>query len=356
MPKFLPREQGTSTRHYMIEEATMLAAIYRGFGAAHEVLKVENVVDVPPGPNEVRVRLYASGVNPSDVKNRSGKVMQTMPFDTIIPHSDGAGVVTDVGSGVLSDWVGQRVWVWNAQFKRAFGAAAQYVTLPLEQVVQLPDAASFQDGACIGVPVQTAYRAVTCGSSVEGKTVLIAGGSGTVGRYAVQIAKAKGAAKVIATVGKLERRASIEAAGADVVIDYHSDNLADQILDAAGGNKVDRVIEVEWGLNFSTDLNVIKPEGEIYVYGSAADMRPTITIQQMMMTGVTVHFRSVYLLPPAVRKQAIEDITTWLRCGTLNHEVGGVFSLQDVAKAHVAVETRAVPGHILLSGEGEKGL
>lgn len=327
----------------------MKAAVYRKFGSAEDVLKIVDVTDQPPARGEVRVRIHASGVNPSDVKNRAGVMSSTMPFEFVIPHNDGAGVVESTGDGVDPSLSGKRMWVWNAQFRRQFGTAAEYVTLPANQVVPLPDRVSFEEGACLGVPALTAYRAISCGQSVAGQTVFVAGGSGAVGRYAVQFARAKGAKRIIATVGDSSRASSVEKAGADLVLSYHGEDLARQILDANGGRGVDRIVEVEWGLNAELDLKIIRPEGEIYVYGSGAKMVPSISVQQLMMTGVTMHFRSVFLLPPEVRKSAIDAITDYLDEGVLTHEIASVLPFGEIAKAHNLVEKRSVRGRVIVS-------
>lgn len=325
----------------------MKAAFYENFGPARDVLRVDEVGLPMPAKGEVRVCLRASGVNPSDVKNRAGRMSSTMPFLRIVPHNDGAGDVEAVGEGVDSDLIGTRVWVWNAQFRRPFGTAATHVTLPAVQVVPLADTVSYIDGACLGVPAMTAHRALTCGSSVKGSVVLVSGGSGGVGRYAVQMAKLLGAAKVIATIGNLERRSSVEAAGADVVLDYRESKVAEAILDAAGG-RVDRIVEVEWGTNHALDIQVIKPEGEISVYGSASQMNPVVNIQQLMMGGITMHFRSVFLLPSDARQRAISDLTQWVTAGVLSHEVAEVLPLHEIATAHELVESRSAAGRVML--------
>lgn len=290
----------------------------------------------------------ASGVNPSDVKNRAGVVMPTMPFDFIVPHSDGAGVVERLGEGVPTHWLGKRVWVWNAQFRRPLGTAAESVTLPLSQIVELPDSIGFAEGASLGIPAMTAYRSVTCGASVAGQTVLVSGASGHVGRFAVQMAKALGAARVIATVGDPGKAQAVTAAGADALIGYRSSDRLQQIEAVAGVRGVDRIVEVEWGLNHGLDLSLIRPEGEIYVYGSAGSMTPPISIQQTMLAGVTVHFRSVYLLPETERSEGIRQLTRWLIEDQVTVPIGRRYDLKDIALAHEAVERRAVAGHVVV--------
>jgi NADPH2:quinone reductase len=326
----------------------MKAAVYRKFGAAHEVLAIEQLAERTPAAGEVKIALRASGVNPSDVKNRAGVVLNAMPYEFVVPHSDGAGVVCEVGDGVDQSWLDKRVWVWNAQFRRQFGTAAEFVTLPVDQVAELPERADFAMGASLGIPAMTAFRAVTCGTSIADANVLINGASGNVGRFAVQMAKLSGAKRVIALVGDPERAQHVHEAGADNVISYKDADRQQQIEALVGPRGIDRVIEVEWGSNFEFDLSVIRPDGEIYVYGSAAQMKPAISIQQLMLTGVTMHFRSVYLLPASVRRDAARCINTWLAGGLLNVPVVGTFSLDEVAGAHRAVEQRQMHGHVVV--------
>ncbi|CAM3940990.1 NADPH:quinone reductase [Bordetella muralis] len=326
----------------------MKAAVYRKFGAAHEVFAIEQFAPVKPAAGELLIAVKASGVNPSDVKNRAGVVMNTMPYEFIVPHSDGAGIVSEVGEGVDKSWLGKRVWVWNAQFRRQLGTAAQFVTLPVGQVAELPSRSHFAMGASLGIPAMTAYRAVTCGTPIADANVLVNGASGNVGRLAVQMAKLLGAKRVIGLVGDPQRAQHVHEAGADHVIGYRDDDREKQIEALVGPRGIDRIIEVEWGSNFEFDLSVIRPEGEIYVYGSAGQMKPAISIQQLMLTGVTMHFRSVYLLPESVRQEAAQRINIWLGKGLLNVPVVDTFSLEEIAEAHRAVEQRRVHGHVVL--------
>ena len=176
----------------MLRSAAMRAAYYERVGPAREVLTVGELPTPVPGPGEVRVRVHFSGVNPSDVKTRNGMRGGALPFPRIVPHSDGAGFIDAVGMGVDEARIGERVWLWNAGWKRANGTAAEYVTLPQEQAVELPAHIDLAAGACLGIPALTAYHAVACGGGVTDKTVLVAGGAGAVGHYAVQLAKSRG--------------------------------------------------------------------------------------------------------------------------------------------------------------------
>src|SRR5215467_7574049 len=196
----------------------MRAAYYDANGPAARVLHLGEVATPEPGPGEVRVRLAASGVNPSDVKSREGRTRK-IAFPRVIPHSDGAGVIDKIGAGVPQTRLGERVWTWNGQWKRPFGTAAEYITLPQSQAAKLPDAISFEAGACLGIPALTAWHAVDIAGTAKGTTLLVAGGAGAVAHYAIQFAKARGAT-VITTVSSPEKAQVARTAGADHTIDY----------------------------------------------------------------------------------------------------------------------------------------
>src|SRR5262245_55555947 len=171
-------------------EQAMRAAYYEKNGPARDVLSLGEIDTPKPGPGEVRVRLVASGINPSDVKSREGRTRK-IAFPRVIPHSDGAGTIDAVGDGVAASRVGERVWTWNGQWKRAFGTCAEHIVLPAALAVKLPAHIAFDAGACLGIPAMTAYHAVAVAG--DARTVLVSGGAGGVGHYAIQFAKARGA-------------------------------------------------------------------------------------------------------------------------------------------------------------------
>src|SRR5258706_322925 len=208
----------------------MRAAVYDHTGPAAEVLSLTELPTPTPGPHEVRVKMEWSGVNPSDVKTRSGVRSKTLPFPRIVPHSDGAGVIDLVGEGVDHARIGERVWLWNAAWNRPNGTAADYVVLPAPQAVRLPDGIDLAAGACLGIPALTAYHAVTVDGGVSGKSVLVAGGAGAVGHYAVQIARLQGAGRILASVSSAEKAALAPAAGADLAVDYPTEDLVERCL------------------------------------------------------------------------------------------------------------------------------
>ncbi len=326
----------------------MPAITYRHFGPAREVLTLEETTPQPPAPGEVTVDLHYSGINPSDVKARAGARagVTDLPWPVIIPHSDGAGVISALGEGVAADRLGQRVWVWNGQWQRAFGTAATQITLPEAQAVALPGDVSMQTGACLGIPGLTACHTVFAGGPVEGRTVLVQGAAGTVGLIAVQLAR-WGGARVIATArGEGIDRA--RAAGADAVVDFSQPDMAARLLAANDGAPMDRIVEVEFGLNADTDAAVIAENGHIAAYGSAARMVPEMPFYPLMFKAVTLEMVLVYILTPQQRAEAIARLHRALRAGAVDFPVDAVFDLADCAAAHEAVERGGRRGAILL--------
>ncbi|WP_147107678.1 NADPH:quinone reductase [Tateyamaria sp. syn59] len=321
---------------------------YSRFGSAADVLTLAELPTPDPAPGEVLVELSYSGVNPSDFKARGGTRpgVTRPPFDQIIPHSDGAGRVAAVGAGVPADRIGKRVWVWNGQWQRPFGTAATHICLPAEQAVDLPDDVTEQTGAVLGIPGLTAAQAVFGGGSVEGHTVLVQGGAGTVGLLAVQLAK-WGGARVIATAhGTGMDRA--RSAGADAVLDYADPHLGPAILDANGGAPIERIVEVELGHNIETDAEVVAPNGTIAVYGSALNMTPTLPFGPLLFKAATLDILLIYLLPKAQRDAAIAHLHRALSDDALFCPIAQTFPLAQTASAHEAVERGGRDGGILV--------
>lgn len=326
----------------------MKAVTYTAFGAASDVLTQQDVDSPKPGPGEVVVDLQFSGVNPSDVKSRVGSRPGVVKpaFPVIVPHSDGSGIISAVGDGVDTTRIGQRVWVWNGQWQRAFGTAAPHITLPAIQAVPLPDQIDMETGAVLGIPGLTACYAVFAGGDIAGQTLLVQGGAGTVGYLAVQLAK-WGGARVIATA----RGAGLERArqaGADAAIDYTSPDLAAQILAANGGAPVDRIIEPEFGPNIATSIEVIRENGRINAYGSAKDMTPVLPFGPLMFKAVTIEAVLVYILTPTQRADTVARLTRALNENALNCPIQQIYALSDCAAAHEAVETGNRTGAILI--------
>ena len=326
----------------------MRAISYTSFGKASDVLSLSEHETPTPAAGEVCVDLVFSGVNPSDVKARAGSRpgVTKPPFDRIIPHSDGSGVITAVGPDVDTGRIGQRVWIWNGQWQRAFGTAASQIALPESQAVALPDDVSFETGAILGIPGLTAAHTVFGGGDVEGQTIVIHGGAGTVGHLAVQLAKWAGA-HVIATAhgAGMER---CKKAGADIVLDYRTQNLADEILAANAGAPVPRIIDVEFGHNIETNTRVIAPNGTIAAYGSALNMTPTLPFYPLLFKAVTIDIVLIYLLSDAARQSAISHLHAALADRALACPVQAIFSLDETTAAHETVEVGGREGAILI--------
>ena len=328
----------------------MRAAFYERTGPAREVLTLGELPAPEPGPGEVRVRVAWSGVNPSDVKSRAGLRTKALPFPRVVPHSDGSGRIDRVGEGVDPARVGQRVWVWNAAWGRAEGTAAEYVALPAEQAVPLPEGVDLAAGACLGIPALTAYHAVTVDGGVEGRSVLVAGGAGAVGHYAVQLAKLKGARQVIATVSSPAKAELARAAGADLVVNYREEDFAARCMEATGGVGIDRVIEVDFAANVGADLAALRHEGAAVVYGSGAPEIP-VPFLPAILKNVLVRFFIVYNLTPEDRARAVADLTRLLEDDALTHNIAARLPLVQVAEAHELVEQGRAAGNVVLQVE-----
>ena len=322
----------------------MRAAWYEKNGPAAEVLKVGELPDPVAGAGEVRVRLHASGVNPSDVKARAGS--RPIRWPRIIPDSDGAGVIDQAGAGVDPKRIGERVWVFNGQWDRPLGSSAQYIALPTPLAVPLPAALSFEQGACLGIPVMTAHRCLFADGPVAGKTVLVTGGAGVVAHYAIQLAKWAGAT-VVTTVSSAAKAAHARAAGADIVIDYRSEDVVERIRATVGG--VDRVVDVNFGRNLPVTSKVLRPDAVIASYASMGDLEPRFPYRDLFQLNPTIRPVFVYTMPDAAKAQAHADIARWLAQGKPIFAIAACFPLSETVAAHLAVERGEKIGHVILA-------
>ncbi len=311
----------------------MKAASYDRYGPAAEVLEVREVERPAPGPGEVLVKVASSGVNPTDWKSRSGATPR--PIEGFqIPHHDGAGVIEAVGDGVDPARAGQRVWLWLAAAGRRWGTAAEWTVVPQDQAVPLPDGASLELGASLGVPAMTAYWCVFADGPVDGQTVLVAGGAGAVGHFAIELA-ARAGARVIATASGPEKAELARKAGAAHVVNYRDADAADQIRAAAG--QTDRVIEIALGANLALDLAVARPGSMIVTY-AAEPADPMLPVRACMTANVTLRFVLLYGVPRPVLRRAAADITAALTEGALTGLPVHRFGLSDIVAAHEAAE------------------
>jgi NADPH:quinone reductase len=309
------------------------AASYDRYGPAAEVLEVRDVERPAPGPGEVLVRVALSGVNPTDWKSRGGSTPR--PIDGFqIPHHDGAGVIEEVGAGVDPARAGQRVWLWLAAAGRRWGTAAEWTVVPQDQAVPLPDGSTDELGASLGVPAMTAHWCLFADGPVEGKTVLVAGGAGAVGHFAIELA-ARAGARVIATASGTEKAELARKAGAAHVVNYRDADAADQIRAAAG--QTDRVIEVALGANLALDLAVAKPGSTIVTY-AAEPADPELPVRACMTANLTLRFILLYGVPRPALLRAAADISAALDEGALTELPVHRYGLSDIVAAHQAAE------------------
>jgi NADPH:quinone reductase len=323
----------------------MRAAYYERNGSARDVLRVGEVETREPARNEVRVRLHTSGVNPSDVKSRAG-LTRKMAFPRVIPHSDGAGEIEAVGEGVPHSRVGERVWVWNGQWRRPFGTAAEGIVLPAEQTVPLPANVGMEAGACLGIPAYTAYHAVVLAGVHEGSSVLVAGGAGAVEHYAIQFAK-KRKAIVISTVSSPAKAAIARQAGADHVIDYKREDVGGRVKAITANRGVEAVIELDLAANAKLLPEVLAPQSFVAIYGSSAP-EVMVPFQFLLQNSIMLKFFLVYELSKEERERATRAITEMLVRGELAHNVAQTFALDDIVAAHEAVESGKATGNVVV--------
>jgi len=323
----------------------MHAAFYSEQGPARDVLRVGQQPTPEPGPGEVRVRLRASGVNPSDWKVRRGGFGRPLMAPLIIPHSDGAGDIDAVGAGV-PDRVGERVWVWNGQWKRPFGTAAEYIVLPAAQAVHLPDNVDYAVGACLGIPALTAIQAIRLAQVGPGATVLVAGGAGSVGHYAIQLAKLRGA-RVITTISNDAKAAHARSAEADEVINYRTEDVGERVRTLTSGRGVDAVIEVDLSRNARFYPAVLRPYATVVIYGMSAN-ESTLPSLWLMQNSVTLRLFLVYELTAADRAAGIAEVNDLLKQGRLVHTIARRLPLESIAEAHDIVERGDVIGNVVL--------
>ncbi|MFZ0403162.1 MAG: NADPH:quinone reductase [Pseudolabrys sp.] len=323
----------------------MQAAYYERNGPAREVLRIGEIQTPSAGPGEVRVKLAASGVNPSDVKSRQGATRK-IAFPRVIPHSDGAGVIDDVGDGVPKSRIGERVWVWNGQWKRAFGTAAEFIVVPTAQAVALPGNVSFEAGACLGIPAMTAIHAVVLAKATKDTTLLVSGGAGAVSQYVIQFAKAQGAT-VIATVSSPEKAKAAHEAGADHTVDYKRESVGERVMQITGNRGVDVTIEMDLTANAKLIPNVLRPKGSVIVYGTGPEA--VLPAAFCLVNSIRLQFFLVYELDAAERERALAAINSALKTGSLlNRILQPTYSLADTIAAHEAVE-RGTIGNVIVT-------
>jgi len=326
----------------------MRAARFHKFGPAREVLELCDIDTPEPGSGEVLVRLHTSAINPSDVKKRAGAFPDLLDGGFVIPNSDGAGVIELVGEGVDKSRKGERVWVFQAQHERRFGTAAEYVAISSNCAPRLPEKAGFDAGTCLGIPAMTAHRAVFADGEIEDKTLLIMGGAGRVGYYAIQWARRAGAT-VIATASNAVDKTTCLDAGADHVVDHRANDFAQQVLEASKGALIDRVVDLEFGTNLPVSVEVLRVGGTIAAYGSARNPEPVLPFYKMMYKDLTVRMIIVYSMPVSAKDHAVADINSALSNGWLQHRIARALPLEDIAVGNEIVEAGETRGAVVLN-------
>jgi NADPH2:quinone reductase len=322
----------------------MRAAWYEAQGPARDVLTVGEMLDPMPGAGEVRIRVAASGINPGDVKKRSDAFGVGMAFPRVIPHSDGAGVVDEVGAGVAKEWLRRKVWCYGAQSYRPFGTAAEYTVVPEALAVPLPEHVSFEQGACLGIPGITAHRAVHVAGPVAGKTVLVQGASGAVGQCAVQLARHAGA-RVLGTVrGEKDVEVALRAGAHQVLLT--GPELVKRVRSMAAEG-VDHVVEVAFGGNVEVDVELLKMGGSIATY--ATDVAtPGTPFWPMVFKNVRLFFLGSDDFPAEAKVEAAQGINAALQDGWEGFALGERVPLGEIARAHELVEHPTGVGRVVV--------
>jgi NADPH2:quinone reductase len=256
----------------------------------------------------------------------------------VIPNSDGAGIIDQVDDGVARLKLGQRVWLFNGQRNgRAFGTAAEYIALSEHLVTPLPDSLSFAQGATLGIPAMTAWCCLFCDGPIAGQTVLVTGGAGAVGHYAVQLAK-WGGARVIATVSSAAKGEQARLAGADLVVNYKTEDVVAKVLAFTGQRGVDRVVDVDFGGNIATTLKLMAINSTVAVYATNGNRNPIVPMRELMEKCIALRTLVLFALPPPLLATAQADIAKWLAAAARIHNIAAQFPLSETAQAHLAVE------------------
>lgn len=337
----------------------MRAVVYSQTGGSEVLRLVERPVP-EPGPDEVRVRVRVSGVNPTDWKaRRGGRGGDALPYPEVVPNQDGAGTIDAVGAGVAESRIGERVWLWEAAWRRADGTAQELVVLPERQAVRLPDEVSFDVGASLGIPALTAHRCLTVSElgprrlapgALQGQTVLVAGGAGAVGHAAIQLAR-WASARVLTTVSSDEKATLARAAGAEHVVDYRAGEASSEIRGLVPEG-IDMIVEVAPAVNAALDDAVLAPNGTVAAYATDGSADLELSVRDLMSRNVRYQFVLVYTMPAAAKEQAVADVAEAVADGALPvGEQAGLplhrFPLERTADAHDAVEGGAV-GKVLI--------
>jgi len=322
----------------------MRRILVREFGGA-EVLRLDETPTPLPGPTETLVRVHAAGVNPVDAYMRAGTYARkpSLPY---VPGADGAGTVEAVGAEVKNFKPGDRVYIAGDNVSSGGGTYAEYAVCAPTELHRLPDRATFTQGAAIGVPYATAFRALFIrGNARPAETVLVHGATGGVGIAAVQIARAHGMT-VIGTGGTERGLQAVRESGADVVFNHHDANYLDGVMQATGGRGVDIVLEMAAHLNLDKDLSVLAKHGRVVVVGSRG--RVEIDPRGTMGRDAAIFGLTLFNATPAELVLIHAALVAGLANGALRPIVGREFSLADAPRAHEAILESGAFGKIVL--------
>lgn len=325
----------------------MKAIWYEQPGEAAAVLQYGDIEQPQPGPGEVLVRVHASGVNPSDTKFRSGWMGLKQPYPRTIPHNDGAGMIEAVGEGVPTSRVGERVWIYEAQRGSAWGTAADSVVVPTYKAVSLPKWFDFAAGASLGVPAMTAHFSVFSDGPIAGKTILIHGGAGAVGMYAIQLAKWRGA-QAIATVSNEEKAEIATQCGADHVLNYRQEDIVARVRELVGKRGCDRIVDVALAINMDINAKVVARNGVIAAYESGNAPQVTIPFYDLLYKNAALRTVLVYAMDEEAHTAAARDINRAIMDGALQAKIAAHYPLTETAQAHNALDSGQLIGKVVI--------
>jgi NADPH2:quinone reductase len=305
-----------------------------------EVMRLEAVPDLTPGPGQVVVRVKAVGVNPVDTYIRAG-MYNTPPFP-FTPGFDAAGEVEAVGPGVTRVAGGQMVYTAGT----LSGAYAQQTLCEEAQVHPLPLGISYNQGASLGIPYGIAYRALfQRARALPGETVLIHGASGGVGTAAVQLARAAGLT-VIGTGGTPRGRELVAQQGAHQVLDHHAPAYLEEILRLTGGRGVDLILEMLANVNLGKDLKVLAPGGRVVVIGSRGPVE--IDPRDALSREAAILGALIFNATPKEYAGIHAALAAGLENGALRPVIGRELPLADAPRAHEKVLEPGAYGKIIL--------
>ncbi|MEM9808363.1 MAG: NADPH:quinone reductase [Cyanobacteria bacterium P01_D01_bin.56] len=326
----------------------MKAIWYEQPGSASDVLVYGEMEKPAPGPGEVRVKIHASGVNPSDTKFRSGWMGLKQPYPKTIPHNDGAGVIDAVGEEVSSDRVGEQVWLYEAQRGSAFGTAAEYGVVPAHKAIPMPESLGFAAGASLGVPAMTAHFSLFSDGPITDKTVLVHGGAGAVGSYAIQLAKWGGAKTILATVSSEAKAAVAKQMGADQVINYRQEDVIARVREIVGKRGCNRIVDVALAANIAINAKLVARNGVIATYESGNAPTVEIPFYELLYKNAALRTVLVYAMDDDAHAAAARDINQAIEDGALQHLIAAHYPLNETAAAHDALDSGKLIGKVVI--------